>query len=241
MKKILLFSVISYLSIFTVFAQSFQLSDGSGTISNGDTITHSSSQTNVTIEAHASIKNISTNVVRTLVKRTEIVIIPTTKNSFCWLLCYPPFINESPDTIDIASGHTDNHFVGDYRPMGTTGTSIILYTFFNAENTNDSISFVVKYISGVVGIDDANPNITVSNLYPNPAVNNVSIQYNLDGTHNAELEIRNVLGSIVKTIKIEEMQGILSIDVSDLTNGVYFYSFIANNTIIKSKKLVIQR
>ncbi|RUA25002.1 MAG: hypothetical protein DSY76_07085 [Bacteroidetes bacterium] len=88
---------------------------------------------------------------------------------------------------------------------------------------------------------DAKPSVEISNLFPNPATNKVSVKYDLKGANNAQLEIRNVLGSLVKKVSINESNGLLNVDVSDLTNGVYFYSFIVNNEIIKSKKLIIQR
>jgi hypothetical protein len=54
------------------------------------------------------------------------------------------------------------------------------------------------------------------------------------------LEIRNILGSVVKVVEINETKGTVRVDGSDLTNGVYFYSFIVNDEVLLAKKLVIQ-
>ena len=233
--------LLMFLGSFAV-AQSLSLSHSGNTINNGDTVMVSDPDANATLDIHLTIQNISSSTINIKAKKTEISLITGSINFFCdWNTCYPPNSYVSLVGLDLTAGNTNSAFIGDYLPSGNPGESIIMYTFFNTDDATDSIAVIVKFIAGVVGIDDAKPSVEISNLFPNPATNKVSVKYNLNGANNAQLEIRNVLGSLVKKVSINESNGLLNVDVSDLTNGVYFYSFIVNNEIIKSKKLIIQR
>jgi len=242
MKKILLFTFISYISVLGLFAQSIELSNVYGKVNNGDSIVLVDTNATASFVVGIDVKNISSSSLDIRVKKTELIIISGSENYFCWVSCYLPGTYVSPDGITVSSGASSAAFTGDYLSHGNAGASYIMYTFFDYNNPNDSIAFIAKYVAGSgVGINNPTPKVEVSNLYPNPAKNTVSINYNLNGAQNGQLEIYNILGSVVKIIKINETNGRLSIDVSDLNNGVYFYSFIADDRIITSKRLVIQR
>ena len=242
MKKILLFSIISYFSVLGVFAQSIKLQDKSGNnIGNGDTIVLVSTDAHAIFAIGMDVINSTPADIAVWAKKTELSIISGSENYFCWVSCYLPGTYVSPDSLIIGANATNKIFSGDYEANGNAGASYIMYTFFNDADYNDSIALVVKYIAGSgVGINDSKPSVDVSSLYPNPANNKVSLNYNLNGASNARLEIRNILGSVVKSVEINETNGQISLDVSNLTNGVYFYSFIVNEVAIKSTKLVIQ-
>lgn len=72
-------------------------------------------------------------------------------------------------------------------------------------------------------------------LYPNPAVNNVTIEWN-DQVEISEISIYNTDGKLVKTLLVDA-QGNATIDVSDLTEGVYLLRTDANNI----KRFVIKK
>ncbi len=243
MKKILLLSFLTYFSVLGTFAQSLELYAKDGAkVNNGDTIVSVSTNSTADLVVGMNVTNSGSADLNVMAKKTELSIVSGSENYFCWVSCYMPNIFVSPNPLAIVINDTIKIFSADYSSNGNVGASFIRYTFFSEKNINDSIAFVVKFIAGSgVGIDDAKPSIEISNLYPNPATNSVSIKYDLNGVNNAQLEIRNVLGSLVKKVSVNESNGLLSVDVSDLTNGVYFYSFIVNNEIIKSKKLIIQR
>ena len=242
MKKILLIAFVIYFSTLGLFAQSIQVSVGGNNLNNGDTVILFSTDTLVSFIVPATVKNNSTKSISIKVKKTELSIVNGSENYFCWYQCYIPSIFVSPDSILFSPGTTNTNFSGDYKSHGYRGASYIMYTFFDMHNTNDSIAFVAKYVAGSgVGIENAQAKAKVSNIYPNPARNTISLNYDLNGAQYAQFEIYNILGSLVKTIEIEETSGLLNIDVTDLNNGVYFYSFIVNDKVITSKKLVIQR
>jgi len=94
------------------------------------------------------ISNISEEDLNVRVRRTEISLIQGTVNVFCWAgLCYPPFVDESPNSVIIPSGtiHSDD-FSAHYNPNSMIGTSTIMYTFFDDNNPSDSVCFIAEFI-----------------------------------------------------------------------------------------------
>ncbi|MFN7012771.1 MAG: T9SS type A sorting domain-containing protein [Bacteroidia bacterium] len=73
-------------------------------------------------------------------------------------------------------------------------------------------------------------------IYPNPATSFVTIENNLQ--LNANMQVLEARGAIVKQIKLSNTSE--KIDVSDLSNGIYYIRFISNEGIAQYK-LVIQK
>ena len=80
------------------------------------------------------------------------------------------------------------------------------------------------------------------NLYPNPTKNIAYVDYNLSGynTNGSKIEIRNMLGSVVKEVSIESNQGTQAINVNDMPNGVYLCSVVCNGKVCQTKKMVVK-
>ena len=76
-------------------------------------------------------------------------------------------------------------------------------------------------------------------IYPNPNNGNFTLSYHLSSPNN-ELKITDVLGRTVYTYNIAQQEGTQTIDVSTLSNGVYFYK-ISNEKETTSGKFVILR
>jgi hypothetical protein len=67
--------------------------------------------------------------------------------------------------------------------------------------------------------------------YPNPVKNTTEITFQIRGainSQNATLQIYNILGELVKTVQGTE--GKASIDVTELSNGIYFYVLQTSST-----------
>lgn len=81
------------------------------------------------------------------------------------------------------------------------------------------------------------------NSYPNPTSSNLTFEFNLSSAAVCDLEIFDVYGKKVKTVFVKRSfeAGDYSIqdDLSDLNDGVYFYSLTKDNQKI-TKKLVKQ-
>lgn len=243
MKKIYLALLFSIAFGTLISAQSFSLTNIYGnTIQNGDTITLTSIDANVTYSLIVWVTNNSTSTKYVKALRTEVITIPNSENYFCWGNCYQPGISLSIDSIKMESKYTEKGFSGDYNSNNNVGVTIIKYTFFDVENPSDEAFFFAKYVAGSsVGIDLSSKTYKLSNAYPNPANNLFNINYDLSGANKASVEIINIIGGIVRSEEINTQSSSASIDVSSLNNGVYFYNIIVDGRKIKSKKLIIQR
>jgi hypothetical protein len=102
---------------------------------------------------------------------------------------------------------------------------------------------LVNYITGHAGVtDDIKKLIELSEAYPNPAGTYTSFNYSLPSEiRNAAVVIHNIVGSKIREIPITSLQGKLVIETSDMKEGIYIYSLVANNQTILSRKLVVNR
>jgi len=81
----------------------------------------------------------------------------------------------------------------------------------------------------------------VSKSYPNPTSGVTNVEIKLANAANVSLDVMNVAGQIVKRIDNSYATAgrhILSIDASDLTSGVYFYTVYAGEKSITNKFIV---
>ncbi len=243
MKKLFLsVLLIAFVSVF-VFAQSFQFIREGEIFPNGGSFVVTDDVSAAVLYAYIGIKNISASPVQAKVRKFEIEIVPGSSNTFCWGLCFPPFVFESPSALTIQPGAINNEFSGDYSPNNFSGVSIMRYTVFDIVNPNDSAYFFVEYNAGTVGLNDySSTKISVSNPYPNPAKSQTSFNYQLPANaSHASIRIHNLLGSVVKEVQLVGQRGKISMNVTDLNDGVYFYSVVVNNETYETKRLIVSR
>ncbi len=84
-------------------------------------------------------------------------------------------------------------------------------------------------------------NFNVSNyfLYPNPASSLIHIDIN-DSTETLKtIEITNILGKVIKKVN-DPLSNQQSINVSDLSKGIYFVKITLESSQIQTKKLIIE-
>ncbi|WP_299768043.1 FG-GAP-like repeat-containing protein [uncultured Dokdonia sp.] len=98
-------------------------------------------------------------------------------------------------------------------PSGTVDT---------AENINGNITITVREGEGVLGLEDVTDASGVSGLFPNPATTQISFTTTPNIQVNT-IYVYDILGQKVRTQNIQAT-GIQSIDISNLTAGVYFVS-----------------
>ncbi|GAI11594.1 unnamed protein product, partial [marine sediment metagenome] len=168
-------------------------------------------------------------------RKKEISIISGTNNTFCWAgQCYSLGTFVSTDSTIIASGATNEDFKGYYYPDSCEGASIIDYTFFSLK---DSAKVTVKYNVTSTGVDNyITKENYISSPFPNPAGSFTYFSYNIKSNSKAYIAIHNVLGSQLKKIELTGKSGKIRINTNRLTSGLYFYSFVVNDKVIKTKK-----
>ena len=80
--------------------------------------------------------------------------------------------------------------------------------------------------------------LTLSAAYPNPANNEVAINFALSQASKVQIEIYDVTGKLVKTSKLDNLESgnhTTKLDVSNLNGGVYMYSVQSENAKMFSK------
>lgn len=149
---------------------------------------------------------------------------------------------------DIASGASEEfsaHFVPLFNEDFTKpiyGSSMTVELCFFENIDDEPVVFTVKFICDDVSVNDYTDNKIFSNAYPNPAKNMVSFDYNMpNDVQTASVAIYNMMGQEVLKQDLNIGGSRLDVNVSGLTDGVYFYSLIVNNQAVKTNKLVVSK
>ena len=80
------------------------------------------------------------------------------------------------------------------------------------------------------------------NVFPNP--NNGVFEVVLDDnflptTDNVTIQLINILGEFVQTTNINQQKTI--ININELNSGLYFVNLVRNNTLLQTKKVMVQK
>jgi len=194
------------------------------------------------IQAPGSVENTSGSAVEVKVRSTEVSVIPGTLNYFCWAQCYEPGVTLSPTSITLQPGERVNAFYGDYIPQGQAGISSIKYCFFNVANEADSVCGIVRFSASPVGVNDlsAAGRSNISKSYPNPASNDLFIDYAV-GEGVGRIDIYSMLGMKVKSVNLTGQQGRVNLNVAALPAGMYLYRLVVNGQDVQTKRFSVSR
>lgn len=91
--------------------------------------------------------------------------------------------------------------------------------------------------------DITNNNLDIEfSVYPNPAKNQISVDFSSTNNKSSNLIISDILGKTLKEFSVNSSNGInrLEINLNNLNDGIYFVNF-SNNDIKSTKKLVITK
>ncbi len=169
-----------------------------------------------------------------------------------------------PDGVTYIHGHMLRHLItgqwGDSILVTTSGTNRVKTYTYTLPATINGVNLDIYNIEVVAFISEGNQEIVTGaeyllpasvqevnngvdfNVYPNPASDNMQINFNLNETKKVEIKIYNNLGAIVFTSNEGQLisgNHTLEISVSDLAKGIYYMNLKAGENTI-SKKIVIQ-
>jgi hypothetical protein len=222
------------LSCNILFAQSIQVfvSDSSKTESTSVS----------TISIQANVKNNSANNLNVIVSKEVIQEAEDALIYFCWGACYTPAVSLSNDVIAISSGATEkDNFAAYSEPQGKEGVSIVKYCFMDQSNQTDSSCVTLRFISSnATSISEIHNDKLGANLYPNPAKNLTHLSYQIS-SNNGKVVVYDVLGQQIFTDKLNSTIGLLTLDLSSVNEGVYFYSLYDENNLIETKKFIVSK
>lgn len=123
-------------------------------------------------------------------------------------------------------------------------------SILNALDKNLNIGFYIAWSNGKVDTFTRERGTNVKNvtsnenglvIFPNPATDKVSVMVNATSSNNAQINIIDIKGSIVKSIDNKLISGVnvMEISVADLPKGMYFVQ-VNSNEGTSTKKLVIE-
>ncbi len=158
------------------------------------------------------------------------------------------YIDESSSAgegLEIPAGETlmgEDGFVAVFNPNGIDGNELLTtveYKFFNRTSGNDAIFLTLIYNPTGVGFAEMDT-YQISNAYPNPAIEQFAIDYELPAFKTAKLKLYHINGALLKEYPINTTQGNIQVPVSDLSSGTYFYSIVIDGKPIGVDKVVVQ-
>jgi hypothetical protein len=240
-------------------AQVFTIQDDLGNDITNGAITANGADSDVDVHIYLAFTNNNATTTNVKVKRYEMNYITGSKNYFCWATCYGSLLGGSKylfpeltdgaynDYLPIPAAFTlaaDGLGFGAYvQPESNTGTALYRYVFFDGDNVTDSVYVDITFNIGAASItSNTKVGNKISAAYPNPANSQTALTYTLnEDSQNNHIMIYDMLGAVVKDIKLERKQGTVNINTSDINSGVYFYSLVVDDNVITTRKLVVTR
>ena len=249
MKKITFFFIL-VAAVNVAMAQSFQfLEHGTSVVAPAGCTRYVDA--NLGDELMLDIKNISAasktyRIRKTLISTPAACATPN-EIHFCDAnICYPSVTNLSILNIVLNAGELNGSgnvygLLMDMDPGTCLGTYMVRYCAFDVNNPTDSVPFTITYIVTPTGINTVGAKqFGTGNISPNPVSALATLKYDFATLpENASLKVYNTIGSLVKEIKLEGQEGKASIDLTNLSDGIYVYSLHVNDKIISTKKLIV--
>ena len=243
MKKLLL-SLITILTASLASAQSFQFQDLVGNNVSGTTVHVWDDSTNL-MDVHLNVLNTNTSTPHKMAyakRRVNYQNVSNSFNYFCWTICYGPMVDTSLTADTLYANQLYTKFHGYLNPNSSSGEASITYTVYDASNVSDSTWVTIVYHADVTGINDVAPTgeNKLSVAAPNPANAFTNINYSLkSNVQSGKIVVYNMLGELVKELKLDDKQGTVKLNLSNMNTGVYFYSLVADDKVISTRKLVV--
>lgn len=184
--------------------------------------------------------------VRLIGKKTPVNFVEGTSTWICFGFCLAPTTGaQQTEPNNMAEGETlvlSGHYMADDYMTVLGEEQHLTLEIVDAANPEESFVINVIFKYSLDGVNDINAVEEFSNAYPMPASSVVNFDYSFNTSVNsAMVAIYNMMGQEVLRSEISGMSGKHSLNISDLTDGVYFYSLIVNGVVEKSNKLIVRR
>lgn len=124
------------------------------------------------------------------------------------------------------------------------GVHVQLATLYNLTTSAGGPYTGGSYATGSLGVENAPLLISSVNLFPNPATDQVTVDFTLTENQAVEIKLFNDLGQQVKISQsVGGVQGLnmLQLDVADLPEGIYFAQLLCKENVAATKRFVITK
>lgn len=120
------------------------------------------------------------------------------------------------------------------------GIHVPLATSYSQTNNLSGQTFGSTFLVNTVGLNEYANNSSNYFLFPNPAKTNLNIAFHAVQGNELEIKIINALGAVVKEETVQAGMYKTTINIEELTNGVYFAE-IKNGNTIETKRFVVAK
>jgi hypothetical protein len=122
---------------------------------------------------------------------------------------------------------------GNYNLWGTLDEGVIVVAFVQNTSTKEVLQAVFVKVPATgqtatscqnVSVEEVATNVSGMSVYPNPATDNATVQFNLNASDRGTVEVLDIRGSRVMSLPVEDLQvGLnkISLNTSDLNSGLY--------------------
>lgn len=197
-----------------------------------------------TLEIPLKIKNLSDKPQFYVVRLINPELSGTQKGYFCFnKTCLEPGVTEFSKRVE---PWTVLEGLSFYLESGlVTGQFPLNFEVFVKGNINTLMERTVH-----VSVEEKSSknviyqsrDISMHELYPNPATEFAMVEYKLTSDQvKARLIVHNILGSALSTHELPLSENKLKIETNDLTPGVYFYTLYLDNIGVLTRKLIVRR
>lgn len=192
--------------------------------------------------------NISSTSVTYKITRTDVSMVAGASAWFCVYhnadpldtqsQCYPPAITTSGNFVTAPGDF--NLLLADFATGPNTGTSVVTYTFFNANTAGDTAKITLIYIVTPVGIaENSVASGRINMVYPNPSSGVANVSYSSDAV-TTEVVVSDVTGKEIERTIVADQAGMVSLNTSEWASGLYVISLVSDGITVAREKLVVE-
>lgn len=182
---------------------------------------------------------------RVICRKIENNVIEGTMNYICFGQCLLPETYET-EPIPVSPNDEEPLLFSSHYMASDDYTTVLgleqsmTYEIWNAANPDEKFVINVIFKYSLYDVTEVTAQNVIS-AYPTPATDVVNFDYDLSGSVNsAAVVVYNMAGQEVMRSELNGVSGKLSMNVGDLSEGVYFYSLVINGKTEKSNKIVIR-
>jgi hypothetical protein len=207
-----------------------------------NTSTHKPNTTAVGTSATLAMSALTTTGFNTYHFATPVSF--TAACNFFAVIGIPAFGGTDGDTLAILSTQQGCSSVDSLSLLKINTGWYYTRTIFGGSQAGDLDLFIFPVINiNSIGINAVTKgSLSLFAASPNPASNSININFSVEKPSKVEIEIYDVTGKIVKSIKNSDTfatgKNAISVDLSNLEAGSYLYSINANGTKMFSKFIV---
>ena len=193
------------------------------------------------ISGEIKVHNNGSTPLNVIVLKGAQLVPPGTENWFYFGGIQYPFGVDTSGMVTVPVNETDDSFESYYDAIGIEGTGGIVYAFMDPLYPASYAVFRFNFEASLGISETILENTSFSAAYPNPVTSVVSFDYDIPNEVNsAQILITNLLGAVVSETTLEGNYGTSRIDVSNLTEGIYFATLKLDNFIANTQKILVR-